>query len=924
MQINFKYLLKIHNRMRLVLSFFSLLCVFHVKSQVNVEAQWDSCSQYVISNPQKTIRIAEAMLKTSETDYVPVHSGKAHYYLGAGYHQLNDQDLAIYHFSKATDIFSEIMEKEWLGKSLRNLGIVYRDNHEYEQALRYLDRASELFLENSMQKNHIEVLFISGSIFAKQGNFEQAVNQLQKAAERADEIENDSLKARSFSHLTLLYRDKGAFKEALENERKAAELHRNTNNMTALAASFNLQGSIYWRMNNFSEAEKTYLKAIHLRQEINDDVARAKSMENLARVYKDWQRVNKADSITQLAVLIYRKNGDSLGVASAYKNLGNIFFEQNNLIKAMHFYLKALKIYEAVNNTDGIVSIQKNLGTIYEQIGDYQKSLEYYHIALEKEEEDDDILGVAYMENLIGKCLMKMARYDEALKSYNSALRRYKNLGHEKNMAVTYNLMGDAYFQQENTEMALRMFGESKEHAHNARDFWRISTEWNNIGNVYLATNNHPKAMHAFQSAYAINKEIDNDFGTALCGRKIGEIHDHFHNEDSAFFYLDESLRIGESIANKELIKNASFALYKFFEDRQNYKQALIHYRHFSEVSDSIYRESNSDYMAELQLSQKILEKDNLINQYLNDRDILLAENHLKRVQLIKKNAVQYVLIVVVVASLIISFLLFNRYRLKRRYADKLDEQIRIIGNTNNALADSEAQLLSINATKNKFFSVLAHDLRNPLTGIITASTTLQNNYETFEDRQKKGFIEIINASARQLENLVTNLLHWSKTQTGHGTFQPVKLNLRERIEEVFKFSEINASKKDIEMKHGLDGSENVYADKEMLTTVIRNLVSNAIKYSNDGGNIKVYAIPEEDVYVISVTDTGIGISPGNLKKLFKFDEKISTYGTDDEVGSGLGLLLSKEFVEKNGGKIWVDKTSKQGTTFKFTVPINQ
>ena len=924
MRINFKCLLIAHHRLKLVLSFFFILCIFQVKSQVNIEAQWDSCSQYVVSNPKKAIRIAEDMLKKTEADYVPVYSGKAHYYLGAGYHQLKDQDLAIYHFSKATEIFTEILEIEWLGKSLRNLGIVYRDNNEYDKALRYLDKATELFLENRMQKNQIEVLFISGSILAKKGDYEQAVNKMQEAAERAGTIEDDSLKARSYSHLTLLYRDKGAFKEALENELKAAELHRKVNNMSALAASFNLQGSIYWRMNNFVEAEKRYLKAIQLRREINEHLARAKSMENLARVYKDWQRIDKADSIMQLSVLIYRENGDSLGVASAYKNLGNIFFEQNNLVKALHFYLKALKIYQTVNNSDGIVSIQKNLGNIYEQIGEYQKSLEYYYVALEKEEEDNDILGAAYIENLIGKCMMKMGRYDEALKSYNTALKRYEDLDHEKNMALTYNLMGDAYFHQDNVKMALRMFGESKEYAKNAGDLWRISTEWNNIGNVYLVNNDYQKAMHAFHSAYSFNRKIDNDYGTALCGRKIGEIHRYLHNEDSALLYLDESLQIGESIGNKELIKNASFDLYKFFEDRQNYKEALIHYRHFSEISDSIDRELNGDYMTELQLSQKILEKDNLINQYLNDREILLAENHLRKVQLVKKNAVQYILIVAVLASLIISFLIFNRYRLKRRYANKLDEQIRIIGDTNNALADSEAQLLSLNATKNKFFSVLAHDLRNPLTGIITASTTLQSNYGTFDDKQKKGFIEIINVSARQLENLVTNLLHWSKTQIGRGSFQPVKLNLRDRVEEVFKFSEINASKKNIAMKHELHGNENVCADKEMLTTVLRNLVSNAIKYSNSGSSITVNAHPEEDVYIISVTDTGIGISPGNLKKLFKFDEKTSTYGTDDEVGSGLGLILSKEFVEKNGGKIWVDKTSKQGTTFKFTVPINQ
>lgn len=316
-------------------------------------------------------------------------------------------------------------------------------------------------------------------------------------------------------------------------------------------------------------------------------------------------------------------------------------------------------------------------------------------------------------------------------------------------------------------------------------------------------------------------------------------------------------------------------------------------------------------------------EEEYSLNKYRKDRDMLLAKNELKQIQLVKQRAAQYILIIAIIATFIILFLLWNRYRLKQKMSDQLNEQIQIIRDTNHALADSEAQLLTLNATKDKFFSVLAHDLRSPLAGIVTASNTLKNNFETFEKDQKIGFIEIINSSARQLENLVNNLLYWSKSQTGRMKFSPVALNLKDIVDENFKLLRINAEKKEIQLSHTISGKEMVYGDKEMITTIIRNLLSNAIKFTNNGGSVKITSSVTNDKVVVSVSDPGVGISPGNLKRLFSFDHKISTYGTNDEAGSGLGLIICKNFVEKNGGKIWVDNTSDKGTTFKFTVPKN-
>lgn len=921
MKLTYRFL-RAKNLLRIVISAISCLFLsLPIMAQPDYQAKLDSCVALVVTNPANVIKTMNNLLEEDNEEVKKIQFGQAHYLLGAAHYQLNEQDLSVYHFSKAADVFRSIDENVWLGKTFTNLGLAYRDDNEFVKALNYLDKAFAIYLEGNHLEKQIEVMLLTGGVYSKQNDFENAVNHLNKAINLSKIHKKDSLLAKAHGNLTLIYRDKGALEDALKNEFIALQLHNKLNDKTSLAASHNMIGSIYWRLNKFPEAEKAYSEAIKLYKTQELQIQQAKTIENLARVYKDWQFVNKADSITQLAIQLYKQNNDSMGVASANKNLGNIYYEKNNLIKAMHHYLLALKTYEQVNDVGGIVDIRKNLGNIYMQIGEFEKAMDYYHIALDREIQENNISGSAYIENLIGNCYSELKNFDEALNSYQTALKKYKELDHNKNIASTINHIGNVYLQQSDYGKALKKYQESMEYARIAGDDWRVSTEWNNIGNVYLATNMPHKAMDAFKSGYEINRKIKNLYGTALCSRKIGELYFQNNNNDSAAFYLEQSLKLGSEIDNKELMKNASYALYNFYNKEENYKKALENYQTYAVLSDSIEKKTNRNYIAEMQLSQLILEKEDLVNEYLNDREILLADNKLKEIQLIRKNAIQKILLVAILASLIILLLFLNRYRLKQKHANQLNEQIRVIKDTNNALADSEAQLLTLNATKDKFFSVLAHDLKNPLTGIVTASTTLQNNYENFEQEQRKGFIEIINASARQLENLLTNLLHWSKTQTGRSHCDPVTFNLKAVTEEVFKVSEINASKKEITLTHQLAGDEYLLADKEMITTVIRNLISNAIKYSNPEGMVEVKATLSEDVYVISVIDGGVGISQGNLRKLFKFDQKVSTYGTNDEAGSGLGLILSKEFVEKNGGKIWVEKTSNKGTTFKFTVP---
>ena len=235
------------------------------------------------------------------------------------------------------------------------------------------------------------------------------------------------------------------------------------------------------------------------------------------------------------------------------------------------------------------------------------------------------------------------------------------------------------------------------------------------------------------------------------------------------------------------------------------------------------------------------------------------------------------------------------------------------------------AQRLEIlNATKNKFFSVIAHDVNNPFSGIANFCKIILNQYDKIEKNEIKKHIEIINSTAENGKYLLSNLLKWAKSQTGAIVVEKTVFSATKVIEESFEFSKYQAISKQIKLTSLLENDISINSDKEMVTTILRNLVSNAVKFTPQKGTITVNVALTKDFVNISVTDTGIGICPDDIKKLFRIDSKLhSRKGTSNELGSGLGLILCKEFADKLEGEITVESIVSQGTVFCLKLPIN-
>jgi signal transduction histidine kinase len=234
----------------------------------------------------------------------------------------------------------------------------------------------------------------------------------------------------------------------------------------------------------------------------------------------------------------------------------------------------------------------------------------------------------------------------------------------------------------------------------------------------------------------------------------------------------------------------------------------------------------------------------------------------------------------------------------------------------------TQDQLKELYATRDKFFSIISHDLRSPFNAILGFSDILVEEWDELTDAERKNFLRNIRNTAHNTFDLLERLLEWSRIQTGKMRFVTARLNLGKVVEETFNLHTASAGNKLIGLIMEVAAESYAWADKDAILLVLRNLISNGIKFTRQGGLVTVSAALMNNLVVISVSDTGVGISKENLKKLFRFEEK--TEGTDKEKGSGLGLVLCKEIIEKSGGRIWAESTEGEGSVFSFTLPLTQ
>lgn len=234
---------------------------------------------------------------------------------------------------------------------------------------------------------------------------------------------------------------------------------------------------------------------------------------------------------------------------------------------------------------------------------------------------------------------------------------------------------------------------------------------------------------------------------------------------------------------------------------------------------------------------------------------------------------------------------------------------------------NNEIKLIELNATKDKFFSIITHDLKNPFNSIVGFSEYLVELINAKDYEKVNEFAQIILKSSVQAMDLLSNLIAWSQSQSGRMAFEPTNFEIADLVKEVITNLDGMSRQKAISVENNIGSGIRVFTDKKMIGSVLRNLISNAVKFTSVNGKIRVLGTENASEVVVSVKDTGVGIANDKINKLFLINENHSTTGTNNESGTGLGLILCKEFIEKNKGKIWVESEIGVGSTFYFSVP---
>ena len=776
--------------------------------------------------------------------------------------------------------------------------------------------AEEAYAIAEKQKNNHDIatsLFNLGSAYYSSGKYDDSKDYFHQALVIFNEENEVEEIARTFNNLGLAYRELVNYNKAEQYINNALAIYQERKNEEGEAQALNNMGSLYLREKKYDQALNKYLKALEIRQRSNDKAKLASLYNNIALVYKELDEHNQALDYHERSLSLLTELQDQREIAATYNYIGNIYLKTGVYNKALDAYFNALNIRKELDLKSEVAGSLSNIGLVYLDMNNLKMAEDFFNQALALYDEDNNTRMMSITLNRLGNVYLKTGNTDKSLSSFKNALKISIDLKDEMARSNALRNIGKIYSQIENSNKALGYFKDAIEVNNSISNINGNTFIYNDIGNLYLEKKEYKEALKNYNEAITASEKVDNTFIIALCNRKIGEIYLHLNKPTIAQVYIEKSLEISLQLKHNTLIQNAYFSLYEYYKQINNINEALNNYIRYSNYKDSIHQELNNKQITELQIRSEVEERDNLIN---------VQEEAIKSITLANQKQ-RTIIISLVVISLLVSvlvLLIWNRFSLKKKTNEMLQKQMKIIEETNEKLLKSEADLKLLNSTKDKFFSIIAHDLKNPIGAILGITGLLTKDFDSHPVESIREYNNLIHDSSKQLYELLQNLLEWARSQTGKVKYKPEKISLNEILKENINLLKLSAQHKNIKIKYSLE-QEEVFADKEMLNTVVRNLISNAIKFTHSGGNVEVTSNVIDNHVEVEVKDSGVGMTKDEIRMLFRLDVHHTTMGTLNETGTGLGLILCKEFIEKNRGKIWVESEPGKGSCIIFTLP---
>lgn len=615
----------------------------------------------------------------------------------------------------------------------------------------------------------------------------------------------------------------------------------------------------------------------------------------------------RSNSFSHQAYQIAVKNKQIPEIAKSFYYLGETCYFSRNFYGAIPYYKSAIPLYEQLKDTFNLTNCYNSAGLCYHSIYQGEKAIACFIEGLKLCERDQE-----YAAELISNIAMahaKMNNLKDAIANYRKALVINISIKDSSSMAVNYNGLGDTYSSMNKPDSSLVNFRKAYNIFSKLRKKGYEAITLANMAAIYP---NYPdsvnKSIEFFNRAWGIFKELGQYHFEAEVQQGIGIARFKQGKYKEALHSFILSLQLTDKYNRGFTLKKSNYkCLSDLFEKTGDYKSALKYHRLFAQYSDSLDLKEKYEQIINIEKQYETEKKE---NEIIN----LQAKQELMNVQLQKNK--QLKLLGFITASLLLIFLLF----VLNRYIDKIKLN-RLLESKNHRIEQSENELRLINAAKNKFFSIIAHDLKNPFHTVMGYSYLLSKDYDRFDETERRKFATDIHQSTNNIFRLLQNLLEWSRSQTGRLIISPREIELGKIVENAFSVLRSLAEQKNISIQKDFDDKLVLFADAQMIETVLRNLINNAIKFTPENGKVEISAQQIDGHINVCVKDSGIGISEEDVQNLFRIDSKVKRKGTNNEDGSGLGLILCSEFINKNNGTIWVESILGSGSSFYFTVP---
>lgn len=589
--------------------------------------------------------------------------------------------------------------------------------------------------------------------------------------------------------------------------------------------------------------------------------------------------------------------------------------------------------------------VRELLNSTNDKTKSFEEIIKITEKAIILSEKIDYMQGKADALNINGRANLKVGKYPEAMRAFLEELMlRTNNPGWENSsIGKVYNLIGESYRAVANFEMAIENLNKGLKFNREKNDEREIAHSYNRLSAVYFEIMSRDKDINAGEKAEEfsmrsidISKRIHEQELIINSYNIIGAINTSRKNYDDAlkyFFLALDEIGNDTTYSDKPNILNNIASVYN---RRKDYRKAIdyglqshkiskksgikIYTLFAAEVLSNSYAnigdykeayiymfEVYSDYL-ELFDERKSAEIYGLQKKFENE--LTVQEESIKSTKRFIIG-VAFITIIVIVGIVIFA---------KHKQQDLLNKELE---NKNKFISFQKEELEQSNAAKDKFFSILSHDIKNPLNGILLFSKELNSEFNEIIDEEKKEYIEHIKTSSESLFKLIDKVLAWSRVQTKKINVVPEKIDLYETLLHTVELQKVNSLRKNIVIENNIPKGINVVADKNILETVLRNLVDNSVKFTKAGGKITVSTEVRDKIVNISVTDTGVGMSKPHLEKLFLIDRKNSSLGTNSEEGTGLGLILCKEMLELMGVTLKVESEEEKGSRFFFELPLD-